>query len=75
MILAHKVGIRKIIVWETTIKHVQGCCHREQINAVACWNEDVELQSGFRHALDVLIGEHENVEMPSQSIESPLWLM
>ena len=36
MILAHKVGIRKIIVWETTIKHVQGCCHREQINAVAC---------------------------------------
>ena len=30
-------------------------------------HEDVELQSELRHALDVLIDEHENVEMPSQS--------
>jgi hypothetical protein len=30
-------------------------------------HEDVELQSELRHALDVLIDEHENVGMPSQS--------
>ena len=29
--------------------------------------EDVELQSELRHALDVLTDEHENVGMPSQS--------
>ena len=29
--------------------------------------EDAELQSELQHALDVLIDEHENVEMPSQS--------
>ena len=28
-------------------------------------HEDVELQSELRHALDVLIDEHGNVEMPS----------
>jgi hypothetical protein len=27
----------------------------------------VELQSELHHAMDILIGEHENVEMPSQS--------
>jgi len=27
----------------------------------------VELESGLWHALDILIDEHENVEMPSQS--------
>ena len=27
----------------------------------------MELQSELRHALDVLIDEHENVEMPPQS--------
>ena len=37
---------------------------------------DDEEQSEVRHALDiVLIDEHENVEMPSQSIVSPLRLM
>ena len=30
-------------------------------------HEDVELQSELRHALDVLIDEHENVGMPNQS--------
>ena len=30
-------------------------------------HEDVELQSELQHALDILIGENENVEMPSQS--------
>jgi hypothetical protein len=29
--------------------------------------EDVELQSELRHALDVLIDEHENIEMLFQS--------
>ena len=30
-------------------------------------HEDVELQSELRHATNVLIDEHENVELPSQS--------
>ena len=30
-------------------------------------HEDMELQSELRHALDVLIDEHEKVEMHSQS--------
>jgi hypothetical protein len=37
---------------------VQGCCHRDRIDAITRWNnlhEDVELQSQLRHALDVLI--------------------
>jgi hypothetical protein len=39
-------------------------------------HDDEELQSELRHALDiVLIDEHENVEMSSQSIVSPMWLM
>ena len=31
------------------------------------FHEDVEVQSELRHAWDVLIDEHENVEMPSQA--------
>ena len=30
-------------------------------------HEDVKLQSELRNALDVMIDEHENVEIPSQS--------
>ena len=39
-------------------------------------HDDEELQSELRHALDiVLIDEHENVQMSSQSMVSPMWLM
>jgi hypothetical protein len=31
------------------------------------FHEDVKLQSELRNTLDVIINEHENVEMPSQS--------
>ena len=34
--------------------------------------KDVELRSELRHALDFLIDEHENVEMPSQSNEKSI---
>ena len=71
MILVHKVVMRKIaplgedninmckdVVIETKLMqlHVENDLH-----------EDVELQSELRHATNVLIDEHENVELPSQS--------
>ena len=43
-----------IIEMELTQSHIANGLH-----------EDVKLQSELRHALDVLIVEHENVEMPS----------